>query len=34
MASRRSRERPDKRAPIPDFEQPAQQAGIFTNESP
>ena len=32
MASRRSRERRDKRAPIPDFDQPAQQAGFFTSE--
>lgn len=29
MASRRSRERRDKREPIPDFDQPAQPAGIF-----
>lgn len=30
MASRRSRQRRDKRLPIPDFDQPAQQAGFFT----
>ena len=34
MASRRSRERRDKREPIPDFDQPAQQAGFFTLEPP
>ena len=27
--SRRKRQRPDKRAPIPDFDQPAKPAGIF-----
>lgn len=28
--SKRKRHRRDKRAPIPDFDQPAQQAGFFT----
>ena len=29
--SRRKREGRDKRAPLPVFDQPAQQAGFFTN---
>lgn len=31
--SRRKRERRDKREPIPDFDLPAEQAGIFTSEA-
>lgn len=30
VVRRRKRERRDKRAPIPDFDQPADQAGFFT----
>ena len=29
MASRRSRERRDKREPIPEYDQPAEQAGWY-----
>jgi len=32
--SRRKRELRDEREPIPDIDQPAQQAGFFTSKSP